>query len=393
MRTPWLAFAIFQCLRDEVRHTNPVVKEQFSTIFGKPNKKRNYTLIFITVTRYQGLMIKYLGSKRLLIPAIMDVVGQLEDVTSVADIFSGTSRVGFALKSAGYSVHSNDHNSYAATIAKSYVEANRDLVLEEVSSLIEQLQALDAKPGWFTENYCEKARYFQSHNGGKVDSIREKIEDWTLSGDISETVRAVLLTSLMEAADRVDSTTGVQMAYLKQWAKRSYNNLELRVPALLPDPENGPCLATQLDAASAAQTTTADLAYIDPPYNQHKYLGNYHIWESLVLWDKPEVYGIARKRIDCKDRRSEFNSKPRFLKTFEHLINSASSSRLLVSFSNEGYATRDEIVEVLSTRGKVTVYESDYKRYVGAQIGIHNPKGKKVGTAGHLRNIEYLFMV
>jgi len=338
-------------------------------------------------------MIKYLGSKRLLIPAIMDVIKHQEGVSSVADIFSGTSRVGVALKTAGYAVHSNDHNSYAATIAKAYVEANLDSVGDEVEHLISQLQVLPGKPGWFTENYCEKARYFQSHNGARIDAIREQIEVWDQSGTIDDTIKSVLLTSLMEAADRVDSTTGVQMAYLKRWAKRSYNELEMRTPELIKSPQNGPCIATQLDAVTAAETTTADLAYIDPPYNQHKYLGNYHIWESLVLWDKPEVYGVARKRVDCKERRSDFNSKPRFLETFRRLINSASSKRLLVSFSNEGYASRDEIVDILSVRGDVKVYESDYKRYVGAQIGIHSPGGEKVGSVGHLRNIEYLFMV
>ena len=338
-------------------------------------------------------MIKYLGSKRLLIPAILDVVRKVDGVTSVADIFSGTSRVGFALKSEGYKIHANDHNTYAATIAKCYIEANRDTETGEVKELLVELQDLDGSAGWFTENYCEKARYFQPHNGAKIDAMREKIHTWSSSGQISDTTKAVLLTSLMEAADRVDSTTGVQMAFLKNWAKRSYNEIELRLPDLLPLPDNGPCLATQLDAVNAAKTTTADLAYIDPPYNQHKYLGNYHIWESLVLWDKPEVYGIARKRVDCRDRRSEFNSKPRFLQTFEELINSAASPRLLVSFSNEGYASRDEIIEIMGVRGEVKVYESDYKRYVGAQIGIHNQNGKKVGTVGHLRNIEYLFLV
>jgi adenine-specific DNA-methyltransferase len=321
------------------------------------------------------------------------VVRKVDGVTSVADIFSGTSRVGFALKSEGYKIHANDHNTYAATIAKCYIEANHDADTGEVKELLVELQNLDGSAGWFTENYCEKARYFQPHNGAKIDAMREKIQTWSSSGEISDTTKAVLLTSLMEAADRVDSTTGVQMAFLKNWAKRSYNEIELRLPDLLPLPDNGPCLATQLDAVNAAKTTTADLAYIDPPYNQHKYLGNYHIWESLVLWDKPEVYGIARKRVDCRERRSEFNSKPRFLQTFEELINSAASPRLLVSFSNEGYASRDEIIEIMGVRGEVKVYESDYKRYVGAQIGIHNQNGKKVGTVGHLRNIEYLFLV
>ena len=71
------------------------------------------------------------------------------------------------------------------------------------------------------------------------------------------------------------------------------------------------CDVCHLDALDAARSIPADLVYLDPPYNQHKYVGNYHIWESLVRWDQPEVYGKARKRIDCKQRRSAFNSRPR----------------------------------------------------------------------------------
>jgi adenine-specific DNA-methyltransferase len=65
----------------------------------------------------------------------------------------------------------------------------------------------------------------------------------------------------------------------------------------------------------------------------------------------------------------------------------------VVSFSNEGFLNREEMVDLLSSRGDVEVIAKDFKRYVGAQIGIHNPKGEKVGAVSHTRNQEFLFVV
>ena len=97
----------------------------------------------------------------------------------------------------------------------------------------------------------------------------------------------------------MDSTTGVQMAYVKQWAPRSFNPLELRAPDLLP----GSGRAVRGDACRLAATLGQfDVAYLDPPYNQHRYFTNYHIWETLVAWDAPDHYGVACKRIDCPRR-------------------------------------------------------------------------------------------
>jgi adenine-specific DNA-methyltransferase len=197
----------------------------------------------------------------------------------------------------------------------------------------------------------------------------------------------------MEAADRVVSTTGVQMAYLKRWAPRAENDLHLRLPALLPRARHGKGEAHQLDAVEAAATLPADLAYLDPPYNQHSYLGNYHVWESLVRWDKPEVYGVARKRLDCRRRRSAFNSKRGIHDALRRVIETVDAEVLLVSFSNEGYVSRVDMESHLSARGEVRVEEHEYKRYVGAQIGIHNPLGEKVGKVSHLRNKEFLYLV
>jgi adenine-specific DNA-methyltransferase len=132
---------------------------------------------------------------------------------------------------------------------------------------------------------------------------------------------------------------------------------------------------------------------VDPPYNQHSYLGNYHLWETLCTWDAPDVYGVANKRVDVKTRKSDFNSKRRFIEAFTAVIAAIDAALIVVSFSDEGFLDRDTALQVLSTRGEVSVVEHDFKRYVGSQIGIYNPGGKKVGRPGHKRNKERLYLV
>jgi len=329
-------------------------------------------------------VVKYLGSKRLLAPAIVAAVRAFGDVRSALDLFSGTARVGRALKAAGLHVTSNDHLAFAATLARCYVEADAREHLRAAERIIDELRRIPPRPGYFTQTFCVDARYVQPHNGARVDAIRDAIAQLALP----PVLESIALTSLMEAADRVDSTTGVQMAYLKEWARRSYADLELRVPALL----EGPGRALSLDAAEAAEVE-ADVAYLDPPYNQHSYLGNYHVWETLVRWDAPETYGVANKRTDCRDYKNPFNSKKRIAGALAEVIARVRAPHLIVSFSDEGNLSRAQLEAMLGTRGHVRVVAADFKRYVGAQIGIYNPRGEKVGKISHLRNREMLFFV
>src|SRR2546430_17729812 len=150
-----------------------------------------------------------------------------------------------------------------------------------LAAALARLAPCPGREDYVTETFCRQARSLQPHNGRRIDAIRD-----ALTADYADSpLYPILLTSLLEAADRVDSTTGVQMAYLKQWAPRSHRDLELRRPALLP----GPSVAVRGDAlALAAKLPEVDLAYLDPPYNQHSYYRNYHVWETLVAWGEPE---------------------------------------------------------------------------------------------------------
>jgi adenine-specific DNA-methyltransferase len=337
-------------------------------------------------------MIKYLGSKRLLIPAILDAVAAVPGARTVLDVFSGTSRVGHALKRAGYRVIACDHAAYAHALGVCYVQADAQDVLDDAARLVAEFNALPGSPGYFTDTFCVKSRYIQPFNGERIDAIREAIARKGLGPELE----GVMLASLIEAADRVDSTTGVQMAYLKGWSERSRRRLELRVPDVLPRAAAGKGRAVRLDAQRAADELEADVAYVDPPYNQHSYLGNYHVWESLTLWDKPEVYGVACKRVDVRERRSVFNSRPHAAAALRTLLGSLRVRAVVLSFSNEGFIGRDQIEAMLGAlwggSASVGSVSTEYPRYVGAKIGIYNPRGEKVGHAGHLSNTETTFL-
>ncbi|MCA8969365.1 MAG: DNA adenine methylase [Planctomycetes bacterium] len=333
-------------------------------------------------------MIKYIGSKRILVPTILELISGLDGVRTVVDLFSGTSRVGHALKRAGYSVHANDLLAYASTLATCYVETDREDVEHEARQLIDEFNRLPGEPGYVHATFAIASRYFREDNAARIDAVREAITQKQLD----RRLEAVCLTSLLEAADRVDSTTGVQMAYLKDWAPRAKRPLELRMPAVLTG-RGRTCTARRGEAVDAARELDADLFYLDPPYNQHSYLGNYHVWETIVLGDEPEHYGKACKRVDCRERKSAFNRKTTAAAALEEVLRTIRSRYVIVSFNDEGFLSDDTLRGLLEPLGSVHVVSAGQARYVGARIGVYNPSGEKVGQVGRLRNEERIYVV
>ena len=331
-------------------------------------------------------MIKYLGSKRALV-GFLGQVCRISGASSALDLFTGTTRVAQEFCRQGAHVTAVDTASYAEVFAQCYVELDADRVdTAEVADALARLQALPDRRGYVTEVFCERARYFHPANGVRIDAIRQGIDD--LYAD--SWLRPVLLTSLLEAADAVDSTVGLQMAYLKQWAPRAHRPIRLSVPALVP----GTGRAVRGDAAAVvADMAPVDLAYLDPPYNQHRYFTNYHVWETLVRWDEPGFYGVACKRADAREphTKSAFNSRRTMPAALAGLIASVRADLVLVSFSNEGFVPLEWLVAACERRGNpVAVWAFDSRRHVGSQIGIHNLRGERVGVAGPLRNVEYV---
>lgn len=330
-------------------------------------------------------MIKYLGSKR----ALLDHLAKLTRASgarTALDMFTGTTRVARAMKEQGLEVTCVDTASYSEVFAKTWISLDANEVDQaELRQAIGYLNQLRGELGYFTQAFCLDARFFQPKNGERIDAIRNEIERSYKSSNLYYP----LLSSLILAADKVDSTTGVQMAYLKTWSRRSFYDLELKDPELLVG--SGHSIRGEAERV-AAELNPFDIAYLDPPYNQHRYFSNYHIWETLVRWDEPAFYGIANKRLDSRhaENRSDFNSKRTMPQALRGVINRLQAKTLILSYNNESWLSRRELLDMCEGYESVKLIDFDFKRYVGSQIGVYNHSGELVGRPGAKRNLEHL---
>ena len=215
--------------------------------------------------------IKYAGSKLKLLPHILELVKKT-DAKTVLDGFSGTTRVSQSLAKMGYRVVSNDVAVWSELFATCYL-LNRQ-PKEDYADLISHLNAQEPRDGWFTEHYGGAAngglsvqadglkKPWQAHNTRKLDAIRDEIDHLSLS----RIEKAVALSSLILALDRVDSTLGHFVSYLKDWSGRSFNELHLEVPKLFINTVDHEVYRKDIfDLADV----DVDLAYLDPPYGSN----------------------------------------------------------------------------------------------------------------------------
>ena len=346
--------------------------------------------------------IKYAGSKLKLLPHILQLAREVNPKT-VFDGFSGTTRVSQAFAQSGYRVIANDIAVWSKVFADCYLLST--FPREHYQALIDHLNALPGQEGWFTKHYgCRKGlkRPWQRHNTLKLDAIREEIERLNLSRD--ET--AVALTSLIHAMDEVDSTIGHYASYLSEWSPRSYREMKLRVPKLIPTTSGHEVY--QRNIFDIVSSVEADLAYYDPPYGSNnkkmppsrvRYASYYHLWTSICLFDNPPLFGKANRRADTSDTLSasvfeEFrkNDEGRLIvvEAIERLLKLTRAKHIILSYSSGGRATAAELNEVIHSSGKlVEVVEIDYRRKVmGGMRWTHEWVREAEET-----NREFLFLI
>lgn len=365
--------------------------------------------LIVDAPRTEG--IKYAGSKLKLLPYILRLAKKVEART-ILDGFSGTTRVSQAFARSGYRVLCNDISVWAEVFGTCYLLNKK--TSEQYQSLIEHLNSLKPIDGWFTENYGGRPnkgcavqadglkRPWQIHNTRKLDAIRQEIENLSLS-----TVdKSVALTSLILALDRVDSTLGHFVSYLKQWSPRSSNDLVLKVPNVFVTEEEHKVF--RRDIFDLVPNAPVDLAYFDPPYGSNnekmppsrvRYASYYHLWTTICLYDNPKIFGKARRREDTSDTVAasvfeEFrkNENGRFIAvdTIERLIQSTRARWIILSYSSGGRATADELNQVLTNAGTLLdIVEVDYKKNVMAGMKWTNEWIRDASKP----NREFLFLI
>ena len=328
--------------------------------------------------------IKYAGSKLKLLPQILELC-EYTGSRSVLDGFSGTTRVSQSLSSSGYIVHSNDVSDWSFPMATCFLQNH--LPHSHYQPLIDELNALPPKNGWFTQHYggdtTSDKKPWQIHNTQKLDAIRDAIDHMQLKG----IDRALALTSLMLAMDEVDSTLGHHASYLREWSKRSYRTMQLKVPNYQIQPDASRHTVTQNDIFEIAATTPCELAYYDPPYGSNnekmppsrvRYAAYYHLWTSICRHDKPEVFGKVGRRKDSSDvvvnsvfedfRKTE-TGRYRVIEAIERLLKITPCEWILLSYSSGGRATSDQLQDCMQSYGilekTITV---NYQKHIMASM-------------------------
>lgn len=355
--------------------------------------------------------VKYAGSKLRLLPYILQLARKVKPY-SVFDGFAGTTRVSQAFAQMGYKVISNDIAVWSRTFGLCYLKNKKSKSYYQ--EIIDQLNALKGKDGWFSENYGGSPnggtssrlnglkKPWQVHNTRKLDAIREEIDKMNLE----EVEKSVVLTSLIQALDQVDSTLGHFVSYLNDWSPRSYNTMKLSVPDLIVSEEEHEVYND--DVFNVLDKVNTDLAYYDPPYGSNnekmppsriRYAAYYHLWTTICLNDRPELFGKAKRRVDSSDTVAgsvfeEFRkgASGRFIvvEAIERLLKQTNSKYVILSYSSGGRATAEELHEILAQSGRMLEFEKvDHRRNVMATMRWTNEWIRDDEQNNH----EYLFLL
>lgn len=339
--------------------------------------------------------IKYMGSKQKILPYIWNTISDL-NVKSVLDGFAGSTRVSQFFKNNGISVLSNDLNIWSKVFGECYLLNNKPISFFE--PLILELNSKKPTHGWFSEYYGGldnngssvqedgRKRIWQIHNTMKLDAIRETIDHWDREGRISAIDKSVLLTSLILALDKVDSSLGHQVSYLNKWSARSFNPLTLKVPSFVLN--NTQNKVTNLDIFDILKNSSNyDLAYFDPPYgsandimpsSRVRYGQYYHLWKTVILNDKPSLKGKASKRADAdaartfsvfedyqKNDKGVFNAQV----AIEKLITATHSKYILLSYSTTSRVPIPGILDFLEKSNyEFSIQYIDYSKNIMAGL-------------------------
>ena len=322
---------------------------------------------------------RYLGNKYRLLPFITNIISkECGSFSSFADIFAGTGAVSSAYTDKKLLTNDILYSNYLCHLTWF---SNEEFNPKKIENYIEFFNSdLPYETNYMTENFSNT--YFSDKVCSKIGYIREYIEKEYSSGQINLKEKAMLITSLLYGLDKIANTCGHYDAYRQ--------NVELTDELVLavPDPnlnlKENECF--NCDTNELVKSIAADVVYIDPPYNSRQYCDAYHLIENIARWEKPEVFGVAKK-MDRTALKSKYctRSAP---EAFSDLIDKINTNYIVVSYNNMASKGNDrsnarisdtELLNTLQSKGNVKVFSEQFKAFT-------------TGKSEHLDNEERLFV-
>jgi adenine-specific DNA-methyltransferase len=350
-------------------------------------------------------LIPYIGNKRKLL-GLIDRAVKLTKLqpsrASFVDLFAGSGVVSRWAKRQGFATICNDWEPYSQAINTCHVACDQQpafAALGGYASAIAMLNALPGKVDWVTQHLApadddafdgsRERLFYMRKNAMRIDAMRSQIQQWRDANVIDDRERACLLAPLLYQACYTSNTSGVFKGFHNGWGGqtgtalyRIASDLRLR-PAVFHD--NGrSCAVHCQDATALAAALPRDdhaVTYIDPPYNQHPYGSNYHVLNSIALWDKPPVTPTITRgtksaiRTDWRTaRRSAYNARTTATEAYRQLLDAVGSRFIITSYSTDGMMSLDDVLTANTERGSVAIELKRYKRYrVSSQRFSHRP--------------------
>lgn len=339
---------------------------------------------------------RYIGSKFRMIDFIKETMKKEKiEYSSFLDLFGGTGIVGDFFNDQKTKVYVNDllksnYISYLAWFGSEKIDKNK------IKRYIDKYNSLTVlKDNYFSLNFSNT--YFSEENCKKIGFIREDIEENYTNNNLNIRERAILITSLLYAMDKIANTVGHYDAYRK---KGDLNKkLELCMLDLKSNTNNKNNKIFNEDSNELVRNLKADVVYIDPPYNSRQYSDAYHLLENVTMWEKNEVHGVAKK-MEQNGIRSKYCSVSAPL-VFKDLIENIDAKYIIVSYNNMGKKgagrsqakiSDEDIINTLGKKGKVKVYETDFKEFNTGKTHIENHKERlfvcKVGRVLKAKTVK-----
>ncbi len=329
--------------------------------------------------------MNYIGSKLKLLPFIDKTIQSIvkEDLANLifCDLFAGTGIVGSYYKNKVKKVLANDFEFYSYVIIRNSIQ--NSVLIKNSTLFIDKLNNLAPKEGFIYKNYClgghGDRQYFSDENGKIIDASRQQIEIWKQNNTINEDLYFFLLASLLESADKLANTASVYGAYLKHLKKSAQKKLVIS-PATYKTSINKHFVYNE-DSNQLIKTIKGDILYLDPPYNARQYGSNYHILNTIAIYDTFIPKGKTGLR---EYQKSKYCSNRTVENTFEDLIKHANFKYIILSYNNEGLLSVNQVKTIMEKYGKYQLITTKYQRYRADKKENRNHKANQTEEYLHI---------
>ncbi len=313
---------------------------------------------------------RYLGNKYKLNEFIRNtILKECGEFETFADLFAGTGAVASMFQDKHLIVNDILYSNYVCYQTWFGTEKYSP---NKIKSYIKKYNNISVRiENYVSRNFADT--FFSKNNCKKIGFIRNDIEENFINGNLNLREKCILITSLLYAMDKIANTCGHYDAY----RKNGELDRELVLGMPLISKTNIKNELYNMDINQLVHIVSADVVYLDPPYNSRQYCDAYHLLENIARWEKPKVIGVAKK-MDRTALKSEYCTIAA-TKAFENLIQNINAKYIVLSYNNMANKGNDrsnaklsdeDIMRILKSKGKVQVFSQDYKAFSTGKSNI-----------------------